>query len=198
MNQSLSGETTPVSQDLAPLPQRCHEQTAYHHAAREQTHTSVDTDAFEHGPAEQDRSHGEQAPREAVCGEDRCGITRVDVGDVQQHALGDKVRAEDGHGEADGWRYPVYVCTCSPCCRTVSRRYVALSGVLLTIEEEPDGNEGTRDHAGDKEVFEFAKGSVTQARKDAVLEVYDMDRECERACGGDTEETRLVLWAVKL
>jgi hypothetical protein len=60
--------------------------------------------------------------------------------------------------------------------------------VLLTVDEESNGDEGARYHAGNEVVFEFAKGSVGQAREDTVLEVYDMDREGKRACWCDTEE----------
>jgi hypothetical protein len=47
-NLSLS-KPTPLPQKLTPLPQSKHEKTAYHHAASQQTHTSVYTNANEHG-----------------------------------------------------------------------------------------------------------------------------------------------------
>jgi hypothetical protein len=49
----------PLSQKLAPFPQRKHEQTTNHHAARQQTNTTIDTNALEHRSRKQDSSNSE-------------------------------------------------------------------------------------------------------------------------------------------
>lgn len=94
-------EPTPLAQPLAKTEQQVHQDCAQDHEACKEADTAVDTDAAEHGPREQDRRKCEQAPGQTVCREDTGGVSRVDVGDVEQDRLRDEVRAEDGKSKTD-------------------------------------------------------------------------------------------------
>lgn len=75
-------ESTPLPEELAPLPQRKHECTAYNCGASQQADAAVDSNALEHWPREQDRGEGEQTPRKAVGREDARSVSWVDVRNV--------------------------------------------------------------------------------------------------------------------
>jgi hypothetical protein len=61
------------------------------------------------------------------------------------------------------------------------------SGVR-TVKEETSWHKWTGEHARNQMVLQLPKRAVHQAREDAVLEVYDVECECESGSGCDAQE----------